>query len=379
MEQVNSMLLELIQSVAQSTTARPQQSAQSEPDSFQKLMEQQCQQASGTEEKTGGTEQGTAQKKPFVQEQPSEPGAAVTQEQMLWAAAAMLSNPVVPMQQALVMPQAQMQTPAFVGDAAVSAPQTAMLPDIPQTVIQQSMPVPQTDEVMPQTQTMVQRPASVVAGEGAEQAAVPQQAVQQTAQMQTKSGGEQTAAEGEKLPEAEVTASSGSASAEPQVLFRDVEAVPVKVGEAPANASAAEPASVETQIESRLEKALAEGETRVEVRLEPESLGTVTVEVTHRADGSLHIVLSAESAQTRELLERHAPGLQGLLAGREPDGQVQVEVQRQQESHGQSADDAYSGARQGQQQEQQRQQPRHTQDFFQQLRLGLIPLDDIAS
>ena len=80
MEQVNSMLLELIQSVAQSTTARPQQSAQSEPDSFQKLMEQQRQQASGTEEKTGGTEQGTAQKKPFVQEQLSEPGAAVTQE-----------------------------------------------------------------------------------------------------------------------------------------------------------------------------------------------------------------------------------------------------------------------------------------------------------
>ena len=383
MEQVNNMLLELIQSAAQSTApVRPQQGGAEESGSFQKLMEQHSQQAPGTDEKAGQAQQGALKNDAPAQIQPAEPGAAAVQEQMVWAAAAMLSNPVVPMQQAQAVPQAQGQTPVFAEGAAAPEIPAAVLSDTAQTAaVQQSglRPIPQEGNAAPHGDA--QRPqaadsdTAVSQTPGQPQPPQAQTGIRGTTQAQPEPGDGQTAAEGEKMPGAEITASFGSAPGQPQALFRDVEAVPVKVGEAQA-----QPESVETQIDARIGRALQQGESRVEVRLEPESLGTVTVELTHHADGSLHVVLSAESAQTRELLERHAPGLQGLLASRGPDGQVQVEVQRQQESQNQNGGDPYGGAQHGRQQEQQqRQQPRHTQDFFQQLRLGLIPLDDTAS
>ena len=105
MEQVNNMLLELIQSAAQSTApVRPQQGGAEESGSFQKLMEQHSQQAPGTDEKAGQAQQGALKNDAPAQIQPAEPGAAAVQEQMVWAAAAMLSNPVVPMQQAQAVP-----------------------------------------------------------------------------------------------------------------------------------------------------------------------------------------------------------------------------------------------------------------------------------
>lgn len=373
MQQVNSMILELMQSIAQrpQTAQKPGQEDGAGPDSFEKLMEQyrQPQQAQTEDAVQSGTEQKPAAPK----DENGAPAQTVDPGQMLWAAIAMMHNPVVPAGQAELTPEAaQAQTPV----TAVQTPQTAAQTLVQQQV-QQAQPaetaVPQQAAVPSgQAQTETQAPV------GPEQAAAPEHAaapVQQQAETRTGSGQAETESE---LPEAEVKVETNAAAGQPQAIFRDVEAVPVKVAEAPAQQQTAGTESVAGQLDAKLETALAQGETRVEVRLEPESLGTVTVELTHSADGSLHIVLSAESAQTRELLERHAPGLQGLLAGRAPDQQVQVEVQRQQHSQGQLSDQ--SGARQGYQQQEQRQrQPAHTQDFFQQLRLGLVPLEDIAS
>lgn len=167
----------------------------------------------------------------------------------------------------------------------------------------------------------------------------------------------------------------------PQQLFRDVEAAPVKVGEA-YDVRQTEGADVAQQIDAQLAQALQKGESVVRVQLTPENLGEVTVEIRQSVDGILHVALNAHSPETRSLLERHAGELQGLLSSRGQQ-EVQVDVQRGQESqqnqnqqHQQNYDGHNGHAQDGQEQER-RQRREHTssQDFLQQLRLGLIPTD----
>ena len=164
----------------------------------------------------------------------------------------------------------------------------------------------------------------------------------------------------------------------PRQLFRDVEAAPVKVGESYDVQQAKEP-DVAKQIDTQLAQALQKGESMVRIQLNPERLGSVTVEISKSAEGILHVALSAHSAETRGLLERHAGDLQGMLSSRGQE--VQVDVQRQQESQqGQNQQhqnyDGHNGhAQDGQERRQQRREHTSTQDFMQQLRLGLIPAD----
>ena len=162
----------------------------------------------------------------------------------------------------------------------------------------------------------------------------------------------------------------------PRQLFRDVEAAPVKVGEAYDAQQAQEP-DVVRQIDTQLAQALQKGESMVRIQLTPEHLGSVTVEISQSADGILRVALSAHSAETRGLLERHAGDLQGMLSSRGQE--VQVDVQRQPESQqGQNQQhqnyDGHNGhAQDGQERRQQRREHTGPQDFMQQLRLGLIP------
>ncbi|NCE66044.1 flagellar hook-length control protein FliK [Pseudoflavonifractor sp. 524-17] len=158
-----------------------------------------------------------------------------------------------------------------------------------------------------------------------------------------------------------------------QRVFHDVQEVPVKVGEAPAAEQSEEPQDINTQLADKLVQALERGDSKVEIQLTPDSLGSVKVELTRLADGALHVVLTAERGETRSLLERHAANLQNILAHNEE--HVQVEVPRQEESQRQDLRDGHNGNQQNQQQEQRRQQPQNSEDFLQQLRLGLIPMD----
>ena len=164
----------------------------------------------------------------------------------------------------------------------------------------------------------------------------------------------------------------------PQQLFHDVKAAPVKVGEA-YDVEQADKADVAKQIDTGLAQALEQGESMVRIQLTPENLGQVTVEISQSAQGILKVALTASSADTRSLLERHAGDLQGMLSNSTQQS-VEVSVQRQQESQqNQNQQHSYDGhnghAQDGQ--ERRRQQREHTspEDFMQQLRLGLIPAD----
>ena len=158
-------------------------------------------------------------------------------------------------------------------------------------------------------------------------------------------------------------------------IFESVETAPIKVSEtaAPTATAAAEP--VEDQIADKLTETLNLGETRVELQLTPENLGKVTIELTQKEAGSLHIALQAESSQTRSLLERDLSGLQSLLS-RTTQQEVQVNVSQPQEQQQQQN---YDGHQQQHQQQEQQENRRSGEDFLNQLRLGLLTPEAEAS
>ena len=167
----------------------------------------------------------------------------------------------------------------------------------------------------------------------------------------------------------------GGGDQAPQQLFHDVEAPPVKVGDVYQDPETE--ANVAKQVDTGLAQALEKGDSMVRIQLNPEHLGSVTVEITHSAEGIIHVALNAHSSETRSLLERHAGELQNLVASRTQQ-EVEVNVQRQQESQqGQNQNyDGHNGhAQDGRERRRQQQEQDSGQDFIQQLRLGLITTD----
>ena len=161
-------------------------------------------------------------------------------------------------------------------------------------------------------------------------------------------------------------------------VFGNVSAAPVKVAAPQAEPLELEAPNAAEDLAGRIEDLLGEGiDSRVEFTLVPESLGKITVQITHGVDGTLHVLLSASTERAAAMLERHTGGLQNLLAsnGRT---QTQVEVRGNEESQRQffNPNGENNQGRQQQQGQQRRQQHEHrAQDFVQQLRLGLIGRD----
>ncbi len=185
---------------------------------------------------------------------------------------------------------------------------------------------------------------------------------------------EQGGVENQSEDEAGETPEEASAMETP--VFEDVKAVPVKVGEAPAAKETEAP--VEKQVIPQLTEALQNGETKVEIQLTPENLGKVKIEMTWREDGSILVQMHAESSRTQGLLEKNLSSLEAMLS-RTTRQEVQVEVPRNQEGQQQQNlyDQEEQQQRHGRQEEQKRRQAVSGEDFLQQLRLGLIPLDGV--
>lgn len=172
----------------------------------------------------------------------------------------------------------------------------------------------------------------------------------------------------------------GSENAQKPV-FDAVQSVPVKVGETQEMPIDTESPALDMQLAERLGNALKQGESRIAVRLTPENLGTMQVQLTRSSDGSLRIMLSASTAKAASLLERHSAGLQNLLTA---STQAAVKIEVQHSGEGQQAqqyplDQNGGNHHRGQQERQPQQKQADTQAFMQQLRLGLIELDGTVS
>lgn len=181
---------------------------------------------------------------------------------------------------------------------------------------------------------------------------------------------------GEELPELQ------DAEVETPV-FGEVEAAPMKVGEAPAGEEKAQAREIGEQIAPWAVKIASvtgsDGSRTITVHLEPEQLGKVHVEVSLEKDGSLRLVVNAENSHTQSLLSRNSESLAAIL-GKYAESSVHVEIPRQEENQRQDLLN-----QQQQQNRQQQQQERHHredrqaggEDFLHQMRLGLIGEEEI--
>ena len=345
MEQMNQAVLSMMQMVTAGKSQRTESGNQTGKDENAKdfgamLRDRQ------TADKTAGTAQGTVKAADTAETGPSVDPDGLEQ-QMLLAAMALAQNPIVILQD--VQPEVQES------GAAVE-----LMPLQTEQVPQQSMaPVLKTEPEAPQLQTV------------------------ETAQTapQTETGkADSGESRGSELPMEELHAESRTeqADVEPQPVFRDIKAVPVKVGEV----YQAEP-TVENGVELKdlgdtLTQAIDRGENRLELQLQPAELGRIRVEMRWSDEGALHVILHAESTRTQSLLEKDMAGLQTLL-GRETQQEVKVELPREQEAPRQSFDDGRQNGGQQHHQQEERQSSRHSgQDFLHQLRLGLIPTEEVS-
>lgn len=351
MEQVNQAVLSMMQMVTAGKSQRTETGNRTGKDENAKdfgamLRDRQ------TADKTAGTAQDTVKAADTAETGPTVNMDGLEQ-QMLLAAMALAQNPIVILQD--VQPEVQ-ENGTTVELTPIQTEQT---------------PILETEtEAAPQLQAV-------------ETEAAPQLQTVEAAQTapQTETGkADSGESRGSELPMEELHAESRTeqADVEPQPVFRDIKAVPVKVGEV----YQAEP-TMENGVELKdlgdtLTQAIDRGENRLELQLQPAELGRIRVEMRWSDEGALHVVLHAESTRTQNLLEKDMASLQTLL-GRETQQEVKVELPREQEAPRQSFDDGRQNGGQQHHQQEQRQSSRHSgQDFLHQLRLGLIPAEEVS-
>jgi flagellar hook-length control protein FliK len=160
-----------------------------------------------------------------------------------------------------------------------------------------------------------------------------------------------------------------------QPLFRDTQTVPVKVGETPV-ADTTQP-DLDDQLAKQIGTTLEEGTQQVKLQLTPESLGTLTIDLTRTQDGALQVVLHTTTEKAANLLNQHAENLSALLQN-STQNTVQIEVQRQDQNQQFQQQFQQQNQQHGNSQQHSRRQ-QSGEDFLQQLRLGLVTLDEQVS
>lgn len=358
MNRMNDLMLQITASFAQF----PQGGGANETtkDDFSQLL-QQTQGAQNNPQKPAKEQNAVKgdkpqKEQPAGQEAPSDTDAAMTlHKQQLLAAQAMAIVQVPAEEAAQAAPEiAIAAAPVAAAVQPAETAQTNVMPDsaTPQMPAEQAADTPVASDTAATPETQAQQPA---------QAVQPQRQTAETDLHSAQPQDEDAVVTGEGAP------------VQDAALFKDVQAAPVKVGAPVVHTEAPD---VDVQLANQVETALQNGDTRVQIKLTPENLGTVTVQLTRSTDGSLHIELQASTARAATVLEKHSSGLESLLMGSNQNSSVRVDVPRPQEGQ-QSQQHAFNQERGGQggqnrQQEQRQQQPER--DFLQELRLGLVEL-----
>ena len=259
------------------------------------------------------------------------------------------------------------QAPAAAEEGAV------LLQPGQQTAGGEQLPVPAEPALAGEAESTVQTevlPAAEDGGTATAQAVIP--AARESGAQTPADAGETAGrpARGEQeLPELDSVQTEGAA----QPLFDRTEHMPVKVGEAD-TLDATEP-DFAPRLAKAITEAEQEGARHVELKLAPEHLGKLSVELTQGKDGVLHIVFHAENEQAMKLLQEHSATLVSMLHGSHS-GEIQVEVPRpQQGEQPWQQPEQQPGQQHGRNPQEQGRQRQSTEDFLQQLRLGLLGVE----
>lgn len=259
------------------------------------------------------------------------------------------------------------QAPAAAEEGAV------LLQPGQQTAGGEQLPVPAEPALAGEAESTVQTEVLPAAEDGGTATAQAVTSAARESGAQTPADAGETAgrpARGEQeLPELDSVQTEGAA----QPLFDRTEHMPVKVGEAD-TLDATEP-DFAPRLAKAITEAEQEGARHVELKLAPEHLGKLSVELTQGKDGVLHIVFHAENEQAMKLLQEHSATLVSMLHGSHS-GEIQVEVPRpQQGEQPWQQPEQQPGQQHGRNPQEQGRQRQSTEDFLQQLRLGLLGVE----
>lgn len=374
MEQINMMMQLMMQRGQVSGSGAGKDS---NGDSFQDMMSQKQEAVSSN--KTNSNNQQTQSKptqndKVQQTEQTPQENVAEVSDDVRQALTAMLFQPYVVVQDVAVQQPAQEN----VDNMMVSA-----MPTVDAAVTQTVQTAVAAETTVPTAQPTVQVPQQMAAEQAqpTSEVVVPQEGVQQQGLQDAASHTEQQpnadTAAGQKLVEANQQEQDDQPvvmTQQEQPLFRDVETVPVKVGEATPTVDVNAP-DMEKQLADTIKANLSTVGDKVRIQLQPENLGHITIELAQHGS-KLGLVIYADSAKTTSLLAQHAGNLGALLEDRT--GQT-VHIQVQQQEPEQPQYDGHNQQnRQQQEQQSHPQQSKAEQDsFLGQLRLGLYQLDTI--
>lgn len=373
MEQINMMMQLMMQRGQVSGSGAGKDS---NGDSFQDMMSQKQEAISSN--KTNSNNQQTQSKptqndKVQQTEQTPQENVAEVSDDVRQALTAMLFQPYVVQDVAVQQPAQE-----NVDNMVVSA-----MPTVDAAVTQTVQTAVAAETTVPTAQPTVQVPQQMAAEQAqpTSEVVVPQEGVQQQGLQDAASHTEQQptadTAAGQKLVEANQQEQDDQPvvmTQQEQPLFRDVETVPVKVGEATPTVDVNAP-DMEKQLADTIKANLSTVGDKVRIQLQPENLGHITIELAQHGN-KLGLVIYADSAKTTSLLAQHAGNLGALLEDRT--GQT-VHIQVQQQEPEQPQYDGHNQQnRQQQEQQSHPQQSKAEQDsFLGQLRLGLYQLDTI--
>lgn len=348
---------------------------------FQKLMERQQNNPpekleQPTREKTvcKETEEVSAEEPVQVQEDPREMARRLVEMGMVAVDAPSVQAPEAPVTEEISAPALTVTLEAAPEEEPT---QPILMEEAPELPVQTDVPLHTETGTQAQAQTEQPELMPEEAAELPQPETVQAQPETEFRQAVHTSAREHVQTQPEQDQQEEVTVTEQPAQPEP--VFHDVKAVPIKVGEAARPRETEEAPDVDRQLKNRLTEALDLGETKIKLDLAPERLGSVKVELTRTVEGAIRVTLGAQSGETRSLLEKHIDGLKELLGAR-TQSSVEVEVHKGEESQRHS-DNPYEGhngqGRQQQQEQRRRSQPSRGEDFLQQLRLGLIPVEEV--
>lgn len=378
MEQINMMA----QMVMQQGQVSGASSGKDSDSSFQDMINQKQDVASSTQKepsKQQPTNSEATQEEPVQQPgEAADTGASEVSDEVRQLLAAMIFQQYVPQENIEAQPVA-VETVAAVPMAEAAAQQASVQELVATVQTTPEAAIPQTEVASATVQTAQQvvpgqeqsaEPTAVLQQDNVQPQVVQEAQTQQNPQQQS-TGEENTAMDTAGAKKTEEP--SVSVAQQEQPLFGEVETVPVKVGETTPKINTEAP-DMEKQLADTIEANLKTAGDKVEVQLEPENLGRITIEMVQH-EGKLGLVIYAESTKTTSLLAQHAGNLCALLEDRS--GQI-VQVQVQQEQQPQPQYDGHNQQEQQQEQQQHPQQSKAEQDsFLGQLRLGLTQLESL--
>lgn len=381
---MDTLLLQQMQQMAAGMTALPQNGSKdkSGASSFQDLMDQINRDTSAASKETKDSKDASGKpvKDQEKTEETLEEGAPVqTEEQEELRPQDMVANPNVVNFVEFFQPEAALAVEESVITVPVEAipeesvegagmeldGQLPMLDTAVETSVEMETPMEQNTgsfqeamaEEIPQEQAApVENAAEAAPVQETEQAEKPRQEVEVEAAAAQEEGDE---------PKAE-------AAEAPEAVFHDAKAAPVKVGERYETVDTQAP-NMDEQVAAAVRQAVQAGSQRIEIRLTPENLGELVIEMTRDAGGALQVVLHASTSRAAGLLTEHLTGLHAALQAQSAQA-VHVEVQRGQESQQQNLHQQTdpNGHHQQHRQQERRQEQTGGEDFLQKLRLGLF-------